>query len=229
MYEHTYNINTCGTRCQGWYSCCLTHKHWNTRAVHGCPTGNQCRITLFPARWVINHRWTPASLTNQPNITGESVSILAHTHLNTHTDTYACMHTKECVQTRIHLYPHAFYQSNLIRKSMIWLENRELMQSMGLSSFLSQSLLICLSHVLPPFPFSLSPFLSCFFLWKTTKQHLHTVCRQAVETHPAWLMVSATILGIFLNFYWWIFRDKKCAFSFTTRRNTWTHIQADIH
>lgn len=98
------------------------------------------------------------------------------------------MHTKECVRTCTCPYTHAFYQSNLIGKSMLWLANRELMQSRGLSSplptpsclnlYLSVSLMSFSSPLVFPLSFPLS-----LFLLKTTKQHLHPVCRQAVETH----------------------------------------------
>lgn len=49
-----------------------------------------------------------------------------HVHRHTH------MHAEECVWTCMCSRPHAFYQSNLTGKSMIWLANRELMQSRGL-------------------------------------------------------------------------------------------------
>lgn len=105
-----------------------------------------------------------------------------YTPRHTHTD------TQECAQTGTRSYTHAFYQSNLVGKSMLWLANRDLMQSRGPSSPLPPPVSILtylsLSCPSPPLPSSLSPFLSCIFLWKTRKQHLHTVCRQAGEPQP---------------------------------------------
>lgn len=111
-----------------------------------------------------------------------------HTHATQpHTQTYT--HRGVCVDVRARSYTHAFYQSNLIGESMLWLANRELMQSRGLSSPLPPPVSIftylSLSCPSPPLSSSRRPFFYCFFLWKTSKQHEHVVYRQGGETRPA--------------------------------------------
>ena len=107
-----------------------THRHNQQR----CPTGSQWRITLFHTHWAINHGWALASLTNQPNLTGEGTHILTYTHVNTH---------KHTVHTHTHTHVH---QPNLREVSMLWLANRELTQSRGLSLLL---LSLSLSFLFP--------------------------------------------------------------------------------
>ena len=138
------------------------------------------------------HHWQ-ISLISQGRVW---VCIQRHTHTQTHM--HACTLMSVCGHT------HAFYQSNLIGKSMLWLANRELMQSRGsppLSFLLSQSLLICLSHVLllPSRLFSLYLHFSLVsFFWKTTKQNLHAVCRQAGQNPADSLSQSLDSSWIFI-------------------------------
>lgn len=125
------------------------------------------------------HHWQ-----NQCYLTGEGLR-----RGRTHTHTLTHMHAEESVWTCMCSHPHAFYQSNLAGKSMIWLANRELMQSRGLRPPLpSQSSLIYLSHVpllliilLPLFSLFFPP--SCFLVAgnkKTTAAHW-----VVGATHPA--------------------------------------------
>lgn len=71
----------------------------------------------------------------------DSVLGCSDTHGSTSTHRHTRMHTEECVWTCICSHPNAFYQSNLTGRSMIWLANRELMQSRGVLPSLSPSCL----------------------------------------------------------------------------------------
>lgn len=115
------------------------------------------------------------------------VWVYPHAHLNTHTDTYECMHTEECVWTRTRSYTHAFYQSNLIGKSMLWLANRELMQSRGLSSSLPPP--VSIFTYLSLMSFSSPPVCSLSFSFVSScGKQLNNICTQSAEadeTRPA--------------------------------------------
>lgn len=115
------------------------------------------------------HHWQ-ISLISQGRVW---VYIHRHMHTPKHTLTDTCRHAHRgvCEWTRTYSHTHAFYQSNLIGKSMLWLANRELMQSRGLSSALPPPVSIftylSLSCPSPPLLSSLSPFpLCCFFYGK---------------------------------------------------------------
>lgn len=131
------------------------------------------------------------------------VWVYPHAHLNTHTDTYECMHTEECVWTRTRSYTHAFYQSNLIGKSMLWLANRELMQSRGLSSSLPPPVSIFTYLSLMSFSSPLVCSLSFSFVSSCGKQ-LNNICTQSAEadeTRPAdWWSQQQSFFSIFRVF-----------------------------
>ena len=128
------------------------------------------------------------------------VWVCIHRHTQTHTHVHACTQRSVCGHT------HAFYQSNLIGKSMLWLTNRELMQSRGLSSPLPPPVSIftylSLSCPSPPLTSSLSLSLSLLFLFVENNK---TTSARSLQT--GWwntagrLMVSETIPGFYLNFY----------------------------
>lgn len=104
------------------------------------------------------------------------VWVCIHRHTHTHTHVHAC--TQRCVCG----HTHAFYQSNLIGKSMLWLTNRELMQSRGLSSPLPPPVSIftylSLSCPSPPLTSSLSlPFSLVSFCGKQQ----NNICTQSAD------------------------------------------------
>lgn len=118
-------------------------------------------------------------------------------HVHTRPQTHTC--AGECVWTCMCSHPHAFYHSNLTGKSMIWLANRELMQSRGLPSLSPSSLIYLMSlsssssssHFLSFFP------RSCFLLLGTRKQQLHTE-RLMRHTRQAETWARDTLQGLYI-------------------------------
>lgn len=151
--------------------------------------------TLLPTRWLINHKWTSASLTNHSDLTGEGLRASLGAHARTSTDTHTHW---QCAWTCVCLHPHAFYQSNLTGKSMIWLANRELMQSPPPPP---QSSLIYLSHVplllillpLSWFSFSFFPLL----VSRCGEQENNSCTLSGWCNTPSRLMSSVTLLAGF--------------------------------
>lgn len=105
---------------------------------------------------------------------------------------------------------------------MIWLENRELMQSMGLSSLLSHSLLICLSHVFLFYHFF---SLSISLLFLSVENNICTQFADKLVKHiepGGWSQWQ--YFELFKIFYWLIVIEKKNAkFSFTIYTETHGH------
>lgn len=111
----------------------------------------------------------------------------------------------ECVWTCICSHPNTFYQSNLTGRSMIWLANRELMQSRVPPPhlLLSQSSLICLSHVpLLLRSLSLSAFSNLLFLYCGEQQNNSCTqsCRWEASSRPTGSV--AAFAGISVNMVW---------------------------
>lgn len=130
------------------------------------------------------HHWQ-ISLISQGRVRVCADTTLTLTHTLRHTHWHICMHADKgvCVARSC---AHAFYQSNLIGKSMLWLTNRALMQSRGLSSPLPPPVSIfTYPTLLCPSPPPLPSFFSCFLFCEKQQNNICTgVCRQAGETRP---------------------------------------------
>lgn len=127
-----------------------------------------------------------------------------HTHMERHIGVHKARRVWVCGHAQAYTHTHALYQSNLIGKSMLWLANRELMQSRGLSSPLPPPVSIFTYLSLScPSPLLSSPlclFLPCFFFCGQQQNNTSTRSTSKLVNHGR-QTGSVTILWFLLNFY----------------------------